>query len=379
MITIIGVTLAFALGIIWGLYVDYYLLVTLIFLFILMLMLLMNSKFVKLSNYIRYFIILFLIFLIGFFYTSYKLEKFKTTYSESNKYNMKIIITSNNMETQYYNKYYAKNENNHKFIVYFKKSENSLFKIGDTIDIVGEYSLPNLSRNQGTFNYRYYLNSIDIFGTIKVNKYKLISNDTENIIYILQNVISEKFKKLFSQNEAGILKGMLIGDTAGITDEVTESFKNSGITHLLAVSGSNVALVIIIVKTIFSSLFGKRHLNIFAIIFIIFFVFLAGGSPSVMRAGLMAILEMIGEMLIKKSNSFNNLFMSAFIILVINPLSLINVGFILSFAGTIGILIISKKLEKRLEKYIRNKTFLENFCVTLSAQIVLFPIMAYFF
>lgn len=290
-----------------------------------------------------------------------------------------MTIVSNVIENDYYNKYYAKNEEKDKFILYFKKEKNSKFKIGDKINIFGEYSIPDVSRNYGGFNYRYYLNSIETYGTIKVKKYDLISNKTKNIIYMLQNNITENLNKLLSKNQAGILNGMLIGETNAISDKVIDDFKNSGITHLLAVSGSNIVLVIVISKFIFSKIFGKKHSWVFIISFIIFFVCVSGASPSVVRAALMAILEIFAGLLIKKSNSINNLFLSALIILLINPVSIINVGFILSFAGTIGILLLSEQISKKLKKYIKIDMLLENLSVTLSAQIILFPIMAYFF
>ncbi len=290
-----------------------------------------------------------------------------------------MTIISNAIENDYYNKYYAKNEKRDKFILYFKKEENSMFRIGDKVNIFGEYTIPDIARNYGGFNYRYYLNSVDTYGTIKVKKYNLISSKTKNIIYILQNNITENLNKLFSKNQAGILNGMLIGETNGISNEVIEDFKNSGITHLLAVSGSNIVLVIVISKFIFSKIFGKKYSWIFIISFIMFFVCISGASPSVVRAGLMAILEIFAGLLVKKSNSINNLFLSAFIILLINPLSIINIGFILSFAGTIGILLISDKITQRLKEHIRFEMLLENLSVTLSAQIILFPIMAYYF
>lgn len=293
--------------------------------------------------------------------------------------NSTMTIISNSIENDYYNKYYAKNEKRDKFILYFKKEENSMFRIGDKINILGEYSIPDTSRNYGGFNYRYYLNSIETYGTIKVKKYNLISDKTQNIIYILQNNITEKLNKLLSKNQAGILNGMLIGETNGISNEVIEDFKNSGITHLLAVSGSNIVLVIVISKFIFLKIFGKKYSWIFIISFIVFFVCISGASSSVVRAGLMAIFEIFAGLLIKKSNSINNLFLSAFVILLINPLSIINIGFILSFAGTIGILLISDLISQRLKEHIKFEMLLENLSITLSAQIILLPVMAYYF
>lgn len=71
--------------------------------------------------------------------------------------------------------------------------------------------------------------------------------------------------------------------------------------------------------------------------FLLFFMFLAGGSPSIVRACIMAILNLVAEMLFEKSDTFNNLGISAFIILLFNPYALLDISFQLSFGGTIGI------------------------------------------
>lgn len=287
-------------------------------------------------------------------------------------------IVSTNIISDY-NKYYLKANNGDKFIGYFKKNQDTIFKIGDEVDIIGEFSLPDIARNQGGFNYRYTLNANSVYGIIKVHSYTKSLKKTSNIIYMAQNIINENLQKLFEQNEAGILNGMLIGETNSISLKVTEDFKNSGITHLLAVSGSNVAMVVAISKSIFEKLFGKKHYHIFVTIFIVLFILLSGSSPSVMRAGIMAILEIVANLLIKKSNSVNNLFLSALIILLINPISVLNIGFILSFLGTLGILLFSKNIEKWLKMFLKSKIILENLSITLSAQIMILPIMAYYF
>lgn len=288
-------------------------------------------------------------------------------------------IVSTNIKSDYYNKYYLKSSNGDKFIGYFKKNVDNIFKIGDEVNITGEFSLPDVARNQGGFNYRYTLNANSVYGIIKVQGYTKISKKMSNIIYRAQNIINENLQKLFEQNEAGILNGILIGETNSISLKVTEDFKNSGITHLLAVSGSNVVMIIAISKVLFTKLFGKKHYHLFVIIFIVLFILLSGSSPSVMRAGIMAILEIVANLLIKKSNSINNLFLSALIILLINPISLLNIGFILSFLGTLGILFFSGNIEKCLKRFLKSKIILENLSITLSAQIMLLPIMAYYF
>lgn len=148
---------------------------------------------------------------------------------------------------------------------------------------------------------------------------------------------------------------------------------------MIAVSGSNVALIIAFSNILIIKLFGKRYSDYISILFVIFFVFVSGASPSVVRAGIMAILNLIGNILFKHSDSIINVMSSLFFILIINPISILNIGLLLSFAGTFGILVFSKEIQEFLSKYIKINFILETISLNLSAQIVIFPITLYFF
>ncbi len=108
-------------------------------------------------------------------------------------------------------------------------------------------------------------------------------------------------------------------------------------------------------------------------------MFVAGASPSVVRAGIMAITNIVLNLLLKKNNPIYTLSFSTFLITLFNPISIENVGLILSILGTTGIILLSKDLNSFLGQYIKNKILLETTSVTLSAQIFLVPIMAYYF
>lgn len=106
---------------------------------------------------------------------------------------------------------------------------------------------------------------------------------------------------------------------------------------------------------------------------------MAGASPSVIRAGIMAITNIVLNLLLKKNNPIYTLSFSVFLITLFNPISIENVGLILSVFGTMGIVLLSNDLNLFLGQYVKNKILLETISVTLSAQIFLMPIMAYYF
>ena len=194
---------------------------------------------------------------------------------------------------------------------------------------------------------------------------------------------------LLPKEYVGILEGMIIGDTSYVSDEVKNNFRDSGISHLLAVSGSNVAYILILCKFAFEKIFGRNVSNFLTILFIVLFSMLSGMSASVVRAAIMAIVIILSEFLIQKPNTYASISFSALLILLYNPITIYDVGFVLSFSGTIGIVIFNKKISELLESKIKIDkdkiigkiiaVFIETLSVTLSAQIAVTPITLYYF
>ena len=236
--------------------------------------------------------------------------------------------------------------------------------------------MPDIARNTGGFNYRRYLNSQKIFGSIFVKDYYISDVGKFNLIYWIQDEINNSFKKLFPKNEMGLIIGMMIGDTKDISEDVLDSFKDTGITHLVAVSGSNVMYVLSLVQFLFQKICGKRKTYYISIVFIVIFMLVSGASSSVVRATIMVILMIFANIFYRKSDIVSNIAFAGFILMIYNPLVVYDVGFILSFGGTVGIVLLSKNIEMYFESF---KKLKETLAVTCSAQLVLIPIMAYYF
>lgn len=221
---------------------------------------------------------------------------------------------------------------------------------------------------------------------------EIISNNNLNLIdksiNFIQNNLKNNMNKLLDVDEAALCAGILIGEREQISEEIEDDFKNSNLTHMLAVSGSHVTYII----TAFASTLGKtnkKFTKIFTIIFLIFFMSLTGYTASVIRACIMGILVLLASILYRKSDTINNLGISAFIILLINPYTITDLGFLLSYGGTIGIVLLSKKINKFIERLFSKenenkinkivKYIIDSFSITLSANLIIIPIMAYSF
>ena len=355
------------IGILTGLYLEFTLSMVLYFSLLLFSLFILKVK--KLE------ILISMCLLIVFnLYTSSLINSYDCRYIDGSSIEGEFEIVSYRAIKDYYDKYIVKSKEGNKFIVYLPHSDE--LKKGTLINLSGEFRLPDLARNTGGFNYRRYLNSQKIYGIIRAKNYYVSNLAKFNLIYYIQDEIYKSFARLFSKDEMGLIIGMMIGETKDISEDVLENFKTTGITHLIAVSGSNVVYVVVLVQFLFKKFFGKRATYFISIFFLILFMLISGASASVCRATLMIILSICADIFFLKSDTFSNILTSAFVLILLNPLVIYDVGFILSFGGTLGIVLLSKdftRLFKRLGKL--NETL----SVTCSAQLILAPIMMYYF
>ena len=195
--------------------------------------------------------------------------------------------------------------------------------------------------------------------------------------------------------QRNIYLGLILGDTTDIEDETKEEFRTSSMAHILAVSGMHISYLVIGSIVVSKKILGKRNANIITAIIIIIYMFITGFSPSVVRAGIMAIILLFSKVFYRKNDIPTSISSSLLIILIINPFSIMNIGLQLSYAGTIGIILFRKPILRLLEKIkIKDRRIKyripkrisdivqklrELISVILSAQIAILPISLYHF
>lgn len=266
------------------------------------------------------------------------------------KYIYTIKVKSINCENKY---------NNTKLILNVKKKEETkqIPAFGDEILITGNIESPKGARNYKGFDYRQYLKSKGIYGTVNVNKLTITGKNKVNFIEKFLNLVQNNMKKslnnILKEDEAALCIGILVGVRTDISKKIEENFKTSNLTHMLAVSGSHITYIINGFALLLSKT-GKRFSKVFTIIILIFFMALTGFTASVIRATLMGILILLGSLLHRKSDTINNLGISAFIILLCNPYTLLYLGFLLSYAGTIGIIFLGNKVTNKMYEIINH-------------------------
>lgn len=297
----------------------------------------------------------------------------KTEKTRSNSYTVKIIESN------------ITNTSNTKIIIY--TSSNCDLQYGDIIQISGEFSKGDLARNYKGFSYRNYLKQSKIYGTLYAKDTKVLGHKSSFMekIYNLKKRLYKVLDNLYKEDSKAFLQGILLGDSDNLDDEIKENFKNSSMSHVLAISGMHVSYIIIGVQIILDKLINSRKLKNYMIIAILgFFVLITGAAPSCIRACIMNGMLLLSQNFYRKNNFYVTIAFTFIVLLFINPFNIFSVGMWLSFCGTIGIVLFHKFLRRFIEckfkiksKFL--KSFLDVLFVSFSAQILIIPIMVYFF
>ncbi len=195
----------------------------------------------------------------------------------------------------------------------------------------------------------------------------------------LKEKLIDKIDTAFKRREAGVIKAMLIGDKSSLLNESKISFRKSGVSHVLAVSGLHVGIIYLLISQLLTFLKRMNQKFLFltiCICFIWFYAFLTGLSPSVVRASSMITLFIIAINIHKRAPIYNVLATSASFILILDPGSLFRVGFLLSYSAVIGILAIFPLLDILVNsKYWLIRKIWASVSVSVSAQLAVLPII----
>lgn len=278
---------------------------------------------------------------------------------------------------------------NKKFLLYVKKSRKTKLKYGQQIKIIGFYDKTEGRRNYKGSNYQEYLKNKKIYGMLNCeDELKIIKDNNINPISMLIYRVRDKLKNnvfdILDKDEAGLATGILLGDSSEIEDDIKEDFKNCSLSHMLAVSGAHLSYLILGLNLLLNDrIIGKRKKYVINIIAIIIFMLLTGMSLSVIRAGISTILSIVAVLIYRKSDSFETMAFALLCTIIDNPFTIFNMGLQLSYLGTAGIVLLNKYLvefEKKHTELSKIKVYLiENTYVTLSATLLIFPIILYYF
>ncbi len=273
--------------------------------------------------------------------------------------------------------------NKEKTLVYAGKAYN--MEYGDIVCLTGRLAVPEKPVFPYIFDYNLYLQRENIYTTFYQYGFEFIEKKPDKIKQFslkIRNNIENKIDEYFIAPYSSILKSMIVGDKAALDKDTKNDFVNSGLIHILVISGLHIGFCAAIFLFVFKILgFKLKYVYLLTIPTLFFYTLMTGANPPAVRASIMASCVLISFMLDREPLIYNALALSALIILIINPQSLFTASFQLSFFATFGIVYLYPKF-KFAFGFIKNKFLASAWdvcCVTLSAQFALIPILIYYF
>ncbi len=275
------------------------------------------------------------------------------------------------------------------------QAPNTNLEYGDAVLFEGRLKRPTPQRNPGGMNYRLYLETKNIYGLVTLKSDQdicILRKEQGSYVrgfWILptKRAILKSIDRLMTEPYAGLMKAMLFGGYAQIPEDIYQDFVDAGLLHLIAISGLQVALVIFVFYQFFLALgIPYRKALWIVLVFTWFYLFLTDFTPSVFRATVMADIFLIGKLMERRVNIYQSLAVSAWFLLLWNPLYLFDAGFLLSYLATLSLVATYPCLDNWLnpiwpkERWTRFRNWLlGGLLISIAAGLGTIPVTACFF
>ena len=279
-----------------------------------------------------------------------------------------------------------------KIIIYFKKDGfGQQLKPGTQIIFNKTLQEIRNTGNPGAFDYKRYMlfNKVTHQVYLTSDDFRLLSERDiswfESFLYSAKTYVLNVFKRFIpGKKERGLAEALLIGYKEDLDKNLLQSYTNTGVVHIIAVSGMHLALIFLVLDSVFKPLLRHRKTKwlhpILVISILWIFTFITGGAASIVRAAVMFTFVMIGKTLRREASIYNILAASAFCLLLYNPFWLWDVGFQLSYTAVLSIVVFYKPLNNLV--YFKNKSLAwlwSLLAVSIAAQILTTPLSVYHF
>ena len=262
---------------------------------------------------------------------------------------------------------------------------------GDRLRVRGQLQTPPVLDD---FDYRRYLAQRGIYSLMRRATIERMAQGQGSpfwaFLYGLKTRGSTLLNRVLPEPAAALANGMLLGIESGIPEDVDEAFKATGTTHVIVISGSNIALLSGVLMAGLSRVLGKRRAAFPAIAGIALYVLLVGADAAALRAGLMGSLFILAIYFGRRSTAYVSLCASALFMTLLNPLTLWDIGFQLSFMATLGLILFTPTIEGQFERLLARSLTRERvrrvmgilndaLIVTLAAQVTTLPVIVFYF
>lgn len=224
-------------------------------------------------------------------------------------------------------------------ILILSEDDVKIMEAGAFIKVKGDIWWPEEATNPGQWNGKLYARIHDISFYMKVEDWKVIEKENNQWFYTLDQLrrgFARRIKIRWNDENASIIKAMLLGDKGELEKETTKLFRQGGISHIIAISGLHLTIISEIVSKLLKKFQKPKPVQLEVSGFLWFYVFLTGASVSALRAALMMSIRTAAVLLDREEDPINTLALTAGILLIKQPLYVMDAGFSLSFAALLG-------------------------------------------
>lgn len=260
--------------------------------------------------------------------------------------------------------------------------------VGNSVVCKSTIHKPRDKRNPFEFDFEKYLNEREIVALATSYSSADISINDNNVdvfrnaIFGIRKQLDEKLSLIHNKTTSSMLRGLLLADRSGIDSEINQDFINSGVVHVLSVSGLHVGYIVIIFLFLFSRmpLYWRTFLTILGLFL---YMIITGSEAPVFRCTIMASVILTVPLFGRMSNSINTLSLAALVILILSPKELFNPSFQLSFTAILSLIILYPPLKKFIDQFHLKSKALNYFLMfigsTIAVQVGTMPFILVYF
>ena len=261
------------------------------------------------------------------------------------------------------------------------------YRYGDRLEVTGYLQTPP---EFPSFSYRDYLAAKGIHSIVDRPRIERIARDQGSPIFAalwgLKDRARETIAAILPEPQSALLTGILLGDDSGLPESVKNEFRATGTSHIVAISGYNFVILLTLASVPAIRLFGRRRAVPILLLAVLGYTLLVGASASVVRAAIMGALTLTATYLGRQTAALNSVFVAAIFMTLLDPFTLGDVGFQLSFAATLGLVIYTRPIQNAVERGLARlfnaaaaKKIVgvlgDAVLVTLAAQVTTLPIL----
>ena len=250
--------------------------------------------------------------------------------------------------------YYGKGEINGRIVSL--SNVNEKIEVGNKLLVKGKFTE---NKNIGT----------GVIGDYKIEDYKILKSDFIDKLYKRRKYVFESIESKLGERKAALITSVSFGYKSELNEDHKELMKNLGISHVISISGLHLVLVYSVLRRFL----GVKLSLVLALVYVLF----SGASAPAVRAYIMIVILNVGKIVKRNYNPIAALSLAGIILILEKPYYIYNLGFVLSFLATLGIILFNKDLNKKLYKLpnsIRN-----TIAISLSAQILTLPVIILYF